>query len=198
MASCKDKQPTACSGRPVADYCNKHYLQIRRKGKVHQTSRDTRSAIIDGETARIPLGINAKDGYAIVDKEYAYLADDAWRLTHRGYAIRSRDKKLLHRLILKAKDGQVIDHKDGDPLNNTKQNIRICTQRENAKNQMVKRTSMSGVKGVYKKRDRYVARIRNDYRFIHIGVFDTIEEASKAYNQMALRLHGDFARLNNV
>lgn len=155
-----------------------------------------RPAIVSGDKALIPLGKNAKGGYAIVDKEYEYLANEAWRKTHWGYAIRSRDKALLHRVILDAPRGKVVDHINGDPLDNRSTNIRLCDQRDNAKNQKA-RKNKTGYKGVYKKANKYVARIRNNYQYIHIGIYKTAKEASEAYNKKAIELHGEYARLNH-
>lgn len=198
--ACKVKQPTQCSGRRVDKMCNKHYLQLRRHGKVFTSNRDGRPALLDGDVAKIPLGLNARGGYAIVDKECAYLAQDNWRKTPFGYAIRSKDKVLLHRLLLKAQKGQVVDHKDGNPLNNTLSNIRFCTQAENSKNQKIKKNNTSGYKGVYfdKRSNRFVARVKHNYKSYFAGHFESAREGAKAYNNLANKLHGKFARLNNA
>jgi len=180
-------------------FCNKHYLQIQRFGAPKKaTNRDTRGAVIEGDIAKIPLGIGAKDGYAIVDKEFAHLAKDNWCKTHYGYAKKSKDKTLLHRYLLQPKDGLVIDHINGDPLDNRMSNIRVCTQSENSKNQKMRKNNESGYKGVSFYRGKYHARIKLNYRTHRLGSFDTALEASKAYNLAAPLLHGKFARINNV
>lgn len=197
---CLAKGITACSGRQEFNYCSKHYQQVRRHGKIIISSRDRRPVIIEGNTARIPLGVNAKDGYAIVDKKYAYLAKDNWRITHYGYAIRSKDKKLLHRLIVNTSKGRVIDHINGNTLDNRLTNLRECTQSDNAKNQKLNIRNKTGYKGVYfdKRYKKYIASVNSNYKKIHAGVYLTAEEAAKAYNKLALELHGEFARLNDV
>ena len=175
-------------------YCNRHYLQMRRHGRIVDTSREKRAAIIEGDVAKIPLGINAKDGYAIVDKEYAYLADKNWRKTHYGYAIRSEDKILLHRAITSANNDEVVDHANGDPLDNRRVNLRLCTQGQNVKNQKVKKNNTTGVKGVCIMRGKYVARIKVNYKNHWLGSFEKLEDAAKAYREAAIKYHGEFAR----
>jgi hypothetical protein len=103
----------------------------------------------------------------------------------------------LHRLILGVNHPKlVVDHIDGNPLNNSRENLRVCTSRENSRN-MGKRTGAK-YRGVNYRKDRKTWRavIKVDYKFIHLGTFDTAEEAAYAYDQAALRYFGEFARTN--
>lgn len=175
--------------------CNKHYLQVRRHGKVTVSSRDYRAAIIERYVAKIPLGVNAKNGYATIDKEYAYLSDDNWYLTTLGYVKRAKDKALLHRVITDCPKGKVVDHKNGDPLDNTTANLRVCTQADNSRNQRRKITNTTGYKGVYIVKGRYKTSIRVNYKNINLGTFDSATEAYEVYSVAAVKYHGEFARL---
>lgn len=181
-------------------YCDKHYSQLLRNGQIlTATRKDKRPAIIEGNIAKIPLGVSAKDGYAIVDKEFAYLAENNWRLTHWGYAIRSIDKKLLHRVLLDAKVGVEVDHKNRNTLDNRMSNIRIATSSQNGCNRVTK-ISMTGFKGVSELRQggRYRAKIQAKNKKYELGIFTSVLEAAKAYDKAAKKLHGEFARLNFV
>jgi len=171
---------------------------MRRHGKIVTTNRDKRPYIVDDIIVKIPLGISAKDGYVTVDREFEYLALDQWRLTHYGYAIRSKDKTLMHRLVTGAGTGVVVDHVNGDKLDNRKSNIRLCSQSQNAKNQKLRVDSKTGYKGVCEQSNKYRARIKHNYRQIELGIFDTAKEAAKAYNKAAKKYHGEYARLNDV
>lgn len=195
---CKAKEFTTCSGKFSAGYCNKHYLQIRRHGKLIISNRDKRTAIIKGNTAEIQLGVNAKDGYAIVDKQFAYLAKDNFNINHYGYARRSKDKKLLHRLVTNVDSTKVVDHKNNNQLDNRLDNLRICTQAENSKNQRLRKNSRSGYKGVSEHTNGFRARIKVNYKQIELGIYKTAVEAAKAYDIAAKKLHGEFARINNA
>jgi hypothetical protein len=178
-------------------FCNKHYLQMRRHGRIIDTSRDDRPAIIEGDIAKIPLGVNAKDGYAIVDKEFAYLADRKWGKTYYGYAKDPSTKELMHRFILGTKSGQVVDHKNGDRLDNRLSNIRNCTQAENSRNQNIKTSNFTGYKGVSYHKGAYDAQLKLNYKIVWRGRFQTAIEAAQAYNVAAKKYFGEFARLND-
>lgn len=101
----------------------------------------------------------------------------------------------LHRFILAAPVGAVVDHIDGNTLNNTRANLRICTQSENMRNQ--RRT---GVKGVCKmpNSSRWYARIFIDGKRKHLGCFATQAEAAQAYDAAAIAAFGEYARPNGA
>lgn len=92
-----------------------------------------------------------------------------------------------------------IDHKNGNPLDNRKENLRWATPRENTANTRAK--SKSGYKGVTweKKMKKWLAKVRtSNSKRIVLGYFDTPEEAAAAYNKEAKRRHGEFAWLNPI
>lgn len=105
----------------------------------------------------------------------------------------------LHRFIMDASKGNVVDHKNGDSLNNQKHNLRQTTQQNNCFNSKGK-GSNTGFKGVSfsKERRKYFASIMHNRRTIPLGRYATPEEAAKAYNEAARRLFGEFALLNPV
>lgn len=179
--------------------CNKHRLQVDRKGAIHISRRDKRPAILEGNIAKIPLGVEAIEGYVVVDKEYAYLANENWYAHKAGYASRGRDDMLMHRLIMDTPFDMVTDHIDGNGLNNRVSNLRVCTNVENVRNAKLASHNRTGYKGVsYEKRShRYVARIWH-FGHIQLGTFDTKEQAALAYNEAAIKYFGEYARLNKL
>lgn len=196
--NCLASKITPCSGKLAGGYCSKHYSQVTRRGKVYLTNRDSRPAKVYRDRAEIPLGLHAKDGYTTVDRKFAYLAEDNWRISAYGYAIRSKDKVFMHRLLLEPSSGEMVDHKNGDKLDNRLENIRICTQPQNAMNQKRNSVNTTGYKGVTVASNGFRARIKVNYKSFELGVFDTAKKAALAYNRAAKKLHGDFARLNDV
>lgn len=104
----------------------------------------------------------------------------------------------LHRLILNAPKGSLIDHIDGNGCNNTKANLRICTKQQNAFNAKKMTGCYSRFKGVSVCGNRWRAFIKIGKKNIHLGCFATEEEAAIAYNDAIVKYHGDFARLNNI
>jgi len=91
----------------------------------------------------------------------------------------------------------VLDHINGDRSDNSIENLRECSQRQNLANVGLRANNTSGAKGVYfdKARDKWAARIRKDGRKIMLGRFETKEEAANAYRQAAVREYGEFARV---
>ncbi len=98
----------------------------------------------------------------------------------------------LHRLITDYPSGFSVDHINGNGLDNRKENLRVCTHKENSRN-----SRGGSSKGTYQKKSgRWAARIMIDGKTKYLGTFDTQEEAINEYNESALRHFGEFARLN--
>lgn len=105
----------------------------------------------------------------------------------------------MSRLIMKAPDGVLVDHWDGDGLNNQRHNLRFCTNQQNQHNQRHLRSdNTSGYKGVTFWRHRgifnaqiYVNKVRKN-----LGYYPTAEEAAAAYDEAAKHYFGDFAATN--
>lgn len=106
----------------------------------------------------------------------------------------------MHRFICDAPKGLMVDHVNGNSLDNRRCNLRQCNGSQNMINQGLIVTNKSGFKGVSwnKKKRKWTAAISWKNKQIHIGVFGEKENAARAYNEVAKRLFGEFARLNNI
>lgn len=110
----------------------------------------------------------------------------------------------LHRLLLGLKigDGVIVDHIDGNGLNNQRGNLRICSHQQNLRNQdrTEKPYKTSKFKGVcwHKKNKKWIAGIFINKKKIYLGQFESEEDAAAAYNAAARKFFGEFARLNSV
>lgn len=100
----------------------------------------------------------------------------------------------MHRYIMNAPDDMVVDHINGNPLDNRKSNLRICTHHQNLMNRSANNTS--NYKGVRPSKNSWSSRITYNCKEYHLGTFSTEEEAARAYDAKARELFGEFARLN--
>lgn len=104
----------------------------------------------------------------------------------------------LHRLLMNANPGVTVDHINGDPLDNRRQNLRFATRSEQNMNKGVPSNNTSGFKGVSlcKRDQRWQAYIHINGRKKALGYHGTPEAAAKAYDKAAIKLYGEFANLN--
>jgi len=110
-----------------------------------------------------------------------------------------RKTMYLHRAIFLWHHGyqpKVIDHLNGDSLDNRIENLRPATQSQNCANQRLKKNNTSGIKGVQFRKDtkRWTAHVMVNRKNISLGNFDSREEAAKAYEQGSKKYFGEFAR----
>ena len=142
------------------------------------------------------------------DKDFKWLNQWNWCASKMGtgwYAqrgIRTKNKHdtslRMHRVILNAQKGQMVDHKDCNGLNNQRHNLRLCTPSQNAFNRRNHCQSSSKYKGVSwnKKCKKWRAYIKLNHKIMHLGSHIIEEEAALAYDKKAKELFGEFARPN--
>ena len=134
-----------------------------------------------------------------------------WGLSRYGYIRQTKGaRRLLHRLILglDTEDGSVstfsqecqVDHINGDVLNNTRANLRVCTGNENKKNRRFKMPGTSSkYRGVFFEKANSSWRVQistGGHTKKHIGCFKLPVLAAKAYDDAAKEHFGEFANLN--
>lgn len=140
--------------------------------------------------------------YAIVsDKDYKTYSRFNWFAVKRHgrvYAFRGFNGKnhALHNFIKPPPKGKIIDHRDGNSLNNLRRNLRPATYAENGWNRKKNKNNRSGITGVSwsKAARRWIAQIRHENKKLHLGCFSTKEEADKAYRNAERKHRGKFAR----
>lgn len=148
-------------------------------------------------------------GVAIVDAADADLiAGFTWRLVgprDNRYAQAQRGKMYvyMHRLIAGAGPDEIVDHINGDRLDNRSANLRLCSQALNAANRGPDRRRLgttSRHKGVSwsKSREKWCAYIHVNGKTRSLGRFVTEREAAEAYNRAAVEAWGEYARLNII
>ena len=155
---------------------------------------------------KIDLGNNQ---FALVDYEdYEYLNELKWHLHKNGnqlyaqttfYENKKRKQIYMHRLILEPKE-KCIDHVNGNGLDNRKCNLRMCERHENALNRKKNINNLSGFKGVswFKPSQKWRAQIQYKKIVYHLGSYEKRIDAARAYNEAAIKYHGEFANLNKI
>lgn len=164
------------------------------------TSYSPRPAVINGNVAEIPIGIQAKDGYAIVDRDFSWLDKYKWCSSH-GYAhsyINGRYVKMHHMIIGKSKNGLDVDHINRNKLDNRLSNLRHVSRSINLRNAGKKCNSKSKYIGINYSRGKWWVRIRIDNIRKNLGGHDSEIKAAKAYNVAALKYYGESACLNKL
>jgi len=142
--------------------------------------------------------------FAIVDAEdYDRLSQHKWHVMkcrRSEYAVRFSCRKhiLMHRVLLNAPAGWLVDHRDVNGLNNRKSNLRLCTHQENNCNQRPRLGGTSRFKGVWRDKAKkiYAAGIRKNGKKYYLGYFGDEIEAAVVYDIKAMELFGEFAYLN--
>lgn len=105
----------------------------------------------------------------------------------------------VHRIAFKLMTGKdpdgEIDHANGDKSDNRWRNLRLASRSQNAAN-AVRQVGRSGLRGAIYCRQtrRWIARATKEGRGVHLGRFNTPEEAHAAFASATVQLHGEFAR----
>lgn len=114
-----------------------------------------------------------------------------------GAAVQKGTPLLLHRFILGASRGQIVDHINGDGLDNRRDNLRLCSHAENLRNQRKRAGTSSRFKGVRKnKSGTWSADIEQSGKSLFLGTFDSEERAARQYDRAARVFFGKFAKTN--
>ncbi len=124
-----------------------------------------------------------------------YKANGGFYRVSTRLRINGKSKSLeLPGAIMFPPNNMVVDHKNGNPLDNRRVNLRVCTHSENIRNQKVHKDHSIGIKGIYYNGKKWAVRgITIQGKSKYLGVFDCPLLAKLAYNKELIRLHGEFA-----
>jgi len=141
------------------------------------------------------------------DEDFEWMSKIRWKAlkNHRKGNVKiyaatpGNQSRLAHRLILNAPKGMLVDHIDGNPLNNQRANLRLCNNSQNHAN-LSKYPGTHKYKGVRKqpriRKQSYTAAIRHNYRTAYVSGFEDEDVAALQYDVMAILLFDEFAQTN--
>lgn len=138
----------------------------------------------------------------IIDEEcYEKIAGYSLHVNSKGYAeVRFTENKklksiLIHRVVVSAGKNEIVDHVNGNTLDNRKENLRIVTRNQNMQNCKTYKSSSTGFKGVswHSSAKKYIARIQVNKSRMIIGYYDDINDAILARKEASKKYHGEYS-----
>lgn len=209
LNSLKETKCTACDANAFArfegvPYCKKHYMQMYHKGKItNRTIYDPNEYVMyenyaecvtydkeGNETARVKVDLDKVEELRQYKIYIRKQGGDTWYA-----AINLEGKKiLLHRYLMNVYEEKysidcVVDHINGDKLDDRLENLRICSHTDNMKN-IRKGNKITGVSQL--KNGKWSARIMHNYKGMHLGYFNTEQEAILARLTKEFELCGEY------
>ena len=185
------------SGKTVSCGCYKieRERESNKKQNEYEISEDNKTVV----------GYTSNGNIFLIDKEdFEKVKEYCWYSCSNGYVAThlprpSNERIMLHRFILNAPKDMVVDHINRDRTDNRKSNLRICTQLDNAKNGSIRKNNKSGVIGVNwnKKSSKWHSRIMVNRKAIDLGLFENLEDATKARKEAELKYFGEFSPNHN-
>ena len=146
----------------------------------------------------IPLSGPKGKGLALLvdDEDYEFMSQFKWYAKEdRNGDITPTASLPAHRLIVPY---TLTDHVNGNKFDNTRDNLREATPRQNSWNRGLRSDSRHGYKGIhwYTERQKFRARIQVGTKRLVSNYYDSAIDAARAYDAMARKYYGEFARLN--
>lgn len=149
---------------------------------------------------------NSEKEFIVDDEDHVYVSRFKWYLNTNGYIHRQSEKRgekvtlFLSSLLIQGKKNTYISYKNGDKLDNRKENLFNCWAGNKIQKGKKGKNLSSMYKGVSydKNMKKWVSKLGFNYKTIHLGYFHLEIDAAKAYNKKALELFSEFAYQNEI
>lgn len=178
-----------------------HKIYNNKKDEINKQKENERlcKEILRNNDGIAIIITSDKKEILVDDDKYHKLIKYSWSTKlNYSYALVDNKKTQIHRFLMNAKKGEIIDHINNNPLDNRLINLRHSTYSQNNHNKLKKSNATSKYIGVCYNIDRnkYSASIRKDNILYNLGRFETEKEAAEVRDKKAIELFGDYAKLN--
>ena len=177
-------------------YCPKHYYQMYRYGETFDGKKQAHQNLIVHHDKHISIFTKKGEEILIDADDYSQVKDFYWGLNSQGYAISviHGKHKRLHLLLMDKPVGMVVDHINGNKLDNRKCNLRVCTVHENSMNTKHSYTNITKRVGVHVKGDgNYKATLMYKGKTVLNKTFVCFEDAIKARKEAEKKYFGKYS-----
>ena len=186
-----------CNNKHFAKgYCRKHYKQMYRHGQISKTIYDCNEFVKHETYAEMIIfdkNGNEKNRTLIDLEDIERIKEYKWCESHNYIICRELNVR-LHRFIMNCPEELVVDHINHNPLDNRKENLRICTSQQNNMNRSIQSNNTSDTVGVSWRKDRnkWRAYITLNGKQKTLGLFVLKEDAIKARKEAEEKYFGEF------
>lgn len=203
---CGSDEKVVFSGKGNALLCHKHYMQMYHKGILTENFRNSLNEIIIFEDHAEIIALNRskeEKGRIIIDLiDVEKCSSIKWGISSDNYCTAKIKEKtiLIHRFLLDLDDTNLLvpDHKDGNKLNNRRNNLRIATYSQNNMNAGIRSNNTSGYNGISKTEEGYWhTYIAINGKRINLGWFEDINDAIKARKDAEEKYYGEYSYDNS-
>ena len=210
MKEVKYEQVPLCAcgcGKPVT--WNKRYKRFNITIVRHKIKKEHTITYQDDIITKFLIESPKYGNFEVIidTEDWIRIKNRVWHLmpgnrTKEFYVYSARDSSLQRILLNIKKKNICVDHINHNPLDNRKENLRVCSNKENCRNSRKpnKRIYTSKYKGVSysSKSKKFISEIGVDNKSIYLGIFLYEINAALAYNEAAIKYHGKFAYLNDL